>query len=100
MAHNRLPTIADLARLFSALKPEIHDDYRAFEEDDDSNTPSMQVTIGWTPESGAWDYQTGDNSYSGGAYLHPHWAVVALYRRSNVRDLAREVQDQLDALTW
>lgn len=97
---SKLPTIAELSGLFMALKPQIMDDYRAFEDADEDSAPSMCVTVGWTPEDGSWSYQTGDNSYSGAAYGHPHWAVVALGRRSNCRALAREVQDQLMDLAF
>ena len=69
-----LPTIRDLSSLIKALKPSIRDDYRAYADEpglDDENIPSMQLTIGWNPENGSWDYQTGDNSYSGSAYFYP-----------------------------
>jgi hypothetical protein len=95
---SKLPTIKDLTELFGSLKPHIHDDYRA-EGCEDADTPSMDVTVGWTPETSAWSYQTGDNSYTGGAYGHPHWAVVTLTRRSNSRDLAHEVREQLGWLS-
>ena len=87
-----LPTIRDLSSLIKALKPSIMDDYRAWE---DASLPSVQLTIGWNPEDGSWDYQTGDNCYSGAAYFYPCWAVVDLYRRSNSRDLARDIRYQL-----
>lgn len=83
--------------LLISLKPQICDDYRASDNDDD-NTPGMQVTIGASVnEDGSlsWSYQTGDNSYTGGAYGHPFWGVVSLYRRSNCSDLAKEAVDQI-----
>lgn len=43
----------------------------------------------------AWSYQTGDNSYTGGAYGHPFWGVVSLYRRSNSAALADDIREQL-----
>ncbi len=86
-------------RLFKSLKQNIGDDYRASEDED---TPGMCVTIGFTPESEdklcSWHYQTGDNSFTGGAYGHPHWAVVSLYRRSNSRQLAEDCADQIAEL--
>lgn len=88
-------------RLFKTLKGDIGDDYRASEDSED-NTPGMCVTIGFTPnrddEDASWSYQTGDNSFSGGAYSHPHWAVVSLYRRSNSRELAKDCADQIAEL--
>lgn len=84
--------------IFRALKSEIRDDYRASDDPDD-NTPGMQVTIGFTPSDNdspaGWHYQTGDNSFMGGAYGHAHWAVISLYRRSNSRDLAKDCADQI-----
>lgn len=87
-----LPTIREIASLLKSLKADIGDEYRAFEDD---TVPGMSVTIGWTPETGGWSYQTGDNSFTGGAYGHPVWATVPLYRRSNCRTLAREAIDEL-----
>ena len=90
--------------LFKALKPQIDDDYRASDDPDD-NTPAMLVTIGYTPAEGetpaSWNYQTGDNSYTGGAYGHTHWGVVTLTRRSNSRELANDCADQIaNSLCW
>jgi len=87
-----------LVRLFKALKRDIGDDYRASDDPDDT-TPGMQVTIGFTPETEdsdySWSYQTGDNSYTGGAYGHANWGVVSLYRRSNSKLVAEDCLDQL-----
>lgn len=80
------------------LIPDIGDDYRA--SDDPSDTePSMQLTIGFTradeDSDASWSFQTGDNSYSGGAYFHPDWAVVSLYRDSDPAEVAADIADQL-----
>lgn len=84
----KLPTIKEVAALIKSLKKDIGDEYRA-EGDEDSNVPSMQVTIGIDPETGAWSYQTGDNSYTGGAYGYHYWGVTTITRRSNSREVAR-----------
>jgi hypothetical protein len=85
-------------RLAASLIPEISDDYRASDDPSD-DVPGMCLTIGYTPESEdedeSWHYQTGDNSYSGGAYGHPHWSVVSLYRDTVPADVAEEIIDQL-----
>jgi len=98
-----LPSIKSLSALVRHIKPYIHDEYRAYADDpgtgDEENIPSMLLTVGWDPDSGAWDYQTGDNSYSGSAYFYPCWAVVAIYRRSNSISLAREIREQLADLS-
>lgn len=57
--------------------------------------PSICLTIGFNPEDGSWNYQTGDNSYTGGAYGYPLWAVTSVYRRNDSRAVARGLIDQL-----
>lgn len=89
----KLPTIAGIRGLLVSLKSDIGDDYRS--EGCEDGPPSMDVTIGWTPSTGAWSYQTGDNSFTGGAYGHPHWAVITLSRRSNSTELAKDIIKQL-----
>ena len=85
-----MPTIKELSSLLVSLKAYIQDDFRA---SDDDTLPGMQVTISTDGES--WNYQTGDNSFSGACYGDPHWAVIYLYRRSNCRDLARDAVNEL-----
>lgn len=92
----KMPSLGELRRLFIELKKTIGDDYRA---DDDSETPSMSVTIGWSDKTGDWSYQTGDNSFTGGAYHYPHWAVITLDRRSNSAELASDAIAQLSDLS-
>ena len=88
-----LPKIGELKSLLIALKNDIGDDYI----EDGDTVPSIQVTIGANIQ-GEWSYQTGDNSYSGGAYHYPHWAIIQLYRRSNCLELARDIRNQLSEL--
>lgn len=88
-------------QLVTALIPEIDDAYRASDDPDD-DTPGMCLTISYTPASPVreedWGYQTGDNSYTGGAYGHPNWAVVSLYRDTLPADVVEEIIDQLAEL--
>lgn len=86
-----LPSLKALTALCVAVKRTICDEYRAFEDDE---KPGIQLTVGMSLD-GSWDYQTGDNSYSGGAYHHPYWGVVGVYRNSNCRELAREIQSEI-----
>jgi hypothetical protein len=90
--------VPEWTKLLKSLKGDISDDYRCSDDPDD-NTPGMQVTIGFTPSTDdkdcSWHYQTGDNSYTGGAYGHVNWAVIYLYRRSNCRELAKDAADQI-----
>ncbi len=88
----KLPPIGELSALVRHVKTYISPEYRADEFDE---MPGICLTIGWSAESGEWSYQTGDNSYTGGAYHYPHWAVVSVSRRSNSRDLALDIRSQL-----
>ena len=90
--------LKDLYHLTRAVKQDIADDYRAFEEDE---KPGVQLTIGWNPENDTWSFQTGDNSFSGGAYHYPVWAVIGVHRNSNCRQLAKDLVDQLyEQIAW
>jgi len=77
----------ELRTLLIALKPDIRDDYRESADD----LPGMDITIGVDAECVAWNYQTGDNSFTGGAYGYPYWGVGRLYRRSNCTELAAQI---------
>lgn len=88
------PLVSKFRDLLIELKPTIEDDFRAFDDCEDDNEPSMLVTFG-SNDGEEWGFQTGDNSYSGGAYFYRHWAVVALYRDSNCLNLALEAFDEL-----
>jgi hypothetical protein len=86
-----LPNHADLVSLVRAVQGDIRDDYRAFEEVDE---PGIQLTIG-ANESGEWNFQTGDNSYSGAAYPYPLWAVIGVYRDTDPSEAAEDLLGQL-----
>lgn len=95
----KYPTIHDLAALVRHVKtfvPVKDPDYIA----DGDDKPGIDLTIGFTPETGEWDYQTGSNEYSGGAYRHPDWAVTRVYRCTNSRECARDLIAQLRELSW
>lgn len=83
----------DIEALLKSLKPTISDDCRAYEE---ASLPSLAVTIGaeCTVDGVVWDFQTGDNSYSGAAYFYRHWGICDLHRRDSCRRLAQDIVDQ------
>lgn len=83
---------AEMVQLCTALIPDIDDDYRASEDPSD-DTPGMQVTIG--ADADGWSYQTGDNSFTGGAYSYATWAVTSIYRDTDPRVWADDVVSQL-----
>ena len=93
-----LPNRDELAELVRVVKSDIADDYRAFGDDEE---PGIQLTIG-ANAVGDWDYQTGDNSFTGAAYHYPYWAVVGVYRDSQeydvVDDILSQLRDQMENL--
>lgn len=80
------------AALLRLLKREIGDDYRCTDDPEDK-TPGMLVTFGLS-DDGEWGYQTGDNSFTGGAYGLPFWGLAYLNRRSNCKELAQYAMDE------
>jgi hypothetical protein len=82
----------EFVELVKILIPTIDDDYRISEEDEE---PCMELTIACNNNGDQWNYQTGDNSYTGGAYGLPHWAVLYLSRDSDPLEVANEAIDQL-----
>ena len=97
----KLPTIRELAEIVrhvSQQVPRVSDSDAADYIDKWSGDPlpSIDLTIGWDPETGEWSYQTGDNSFTGGAYGYPIWAVTTIYRRRDSRAVARGLIDQLE----
>ena len=84
----KYPTIKDLASALSDAKRHI-DDAMVIEDD---SIPSIDVTLACGPTGYA--LQLGDNSFTGSAYSFPFWGVSALYRRTNCRDLARDLIEQ------
>jgi hypothetical protein len=95
MAKIKFPSKQAMYRLCQVIKDQISDEFRAYEDDGD---PGILLTVGHEPETGEWSYQTGDNSYSGGAYRFQNWAVIGVYRDSNCKAVAQEILDQLEEL--
>jgi hypothetical protein len=88
------PLVSEFRDLLAELKPTIEDDFRAYDDCEDDNEPSLLVTFA-SNDGSEWGFQTGDNSYSGGAYFYRHWASVALYRDSDCLNLAIEAFDEI-----
>jgi hypothetical protein len=91
----QLPSWSELERLVSHLKAEIRDEYRASEDDDE---PGVQLTVGWDGKKD-WSAQSGDNSFTGGAYGYQYWAVVSVYRDTKTVDLVGDICDQLEEVS-
>jgi hypothetical protein len=79
--------------LVRELIPDIADDYRAQDSEPSDETPAMTLTIG--ADCDGWSYQTGDNSFTGGAYSYREWSVVTLYRDSDPHEVAEEIISNL-----
>jgi len=93
----------EVQSLLVQLQAEIGDEYRCSNDPDDDE-PGMMVTIATTDLS-EWGWQTGDNSYTGGAYPFRHWSVIYLYRDSDCAELAGEAFNELrdmveESKTW
>lgn len=98
----------DLRQIITALMEEYRDDYYEDPNDPDDlihlNDP-MMLTIGVSvdPETNlvSWGWQSGDNSYTGGAYSHLYWGVV--YYMSDAppeEHLNCIIDDLINALPW
>lgn len=85
----------EMVELVKALIPTISDDCRTSDEDEE---PSIQLTVG-IDDKGHWNYQTGDNSFTGGAYGFQHWSVVYLCKDSKPEDVADDIVGQYEELT-
>jgi hypothetical protein len=87
----------DLRKLFIALKKDIGPD--TLIETGDGDVPGIEVTIGCTFDfngaSISWNYQTGDNSYTGGAYGHPEWFTCSVMKRTNCKELANDIINEI-----
>ena len=58
----------------------------------------MDITFATNDDGDTWNYQTGDNSYTGGAYSLPHWSVSIINTETTVSELYNDVVDQLTEL--
>lgn len=85
------PNIKELYSLVRDYKKAIDDDCRAYE---DSEKPGILLTVG-ADGKGKWGFQSGDTSFSGGAYGFPFWGQVEINRGSNCRQLARDLFNEI-----
>lgn len=83
-------TREELAELVISVRNYIDDDCRAYEDDD---KPGILLTVA-TDGLGKWSYQTGDTSFTGGAYGLPLWASVAVLRRGKISDIVNDIYRQ------
>ena len=74
--------------------------YGCFKEYEHDDGPEYQITFGLSKDGKSWNYQTGDNSFTGGAYGFEHWAITYLYEGITVDSLYKEMIDQWDELIY
>ena len=92
----RSDLLADLIVLVHDLKTHALDpDCRSEGQDDD--TPTLQLTIG--ADASGWNYQTGDTSFTGGAYGFAHWGIAYITADSEPADVAQTLIDDLEDQT-
>ena len=53
------------------------------------------LTVGYSPDTQSWGYQTGDNSFTGGAYGHPFWGVVWIGADADPAAVADEIAEDI-----
>lgn len=58
-----------------------------------------ELTIGVDGNSRKFGYQTGDNSYTGGAYGYKHWAVLTVTNNMTLKEIVDDVFNQWYELT-
>ena len=59
----------------------------------------LTVAVGATgrgDQADQWNYQTGDNSFTGGAYGLPYWAVTTIWPDTDPVELYNDIIDQLE----
>lgn len=66
----------------------------SIEEEQDS----LDITFATNDDGDQWNYQTGDNSFTGGCYSLPHWAVGIIHSDTTPAELTTEIIDQLEEL--
>ena len=93
----QLPSLRlSIYKLLVAIKK---DQY--WEPSSDAEEPCIDFTIGCTFSFADgeidWGFQTGDNSFTGGAYGHRDWFTTSILRRSSCMDLATDLISEIDS---
>lgn len=89
-----IPWFEGLVDLVRSCIGSIDGDCRATDDPEDYQ-PGMQLTIGCDKTLADYGWQTGDNSYTGGAYSFPFWGVAYLFRDSDPEETAREMVEEI-----
>lgn len=89
-----------LVSLIERLKQDIELNPKDFtESEDDDAAPYIKITIACNADLKDWQFQTGDNSYSGACYHRKHWGIIDVFQDSDAALVADYlISDMLDML--
>ena len=90
---NKVPFKKDLKELAKRIKRYVLENPDLF-WNVETEQSECQLTVGCDGVSTDFGYQTGDNSYSGGAYSYPHWAIVTITNHSNIEEVSKDLINQ------
>ena len=65
-------------------------------QEDAQEYDGLDITFAVDDDGSVWNYQTGDNSFTGGCYSLPHWAVATISRGEGVKGVIDEIIEQLE----
>lgn len=86
---------ADLsAEVYSDIKGFIFSNIDEFRKDA-AEYAGLDITFSTNDAGDQWNYQTGDNSYTGGCYSLPHWAIATIYEETDPLELYEDITSQL-----
>lgn len=86
-----------------AIVDKIVTEYEQYYKDNE-DVEYIQLTVGTNGDlcevsgSTLYGYQTGDNSYTGGAYGYNHWGVVEIDDESDPEEVVEDICEQLSEL--
>jgi hypothetical protein len=64
--------------------------------EDDCECLAMTLTVSCNDDGTRWTYQTGDNSFSGACYMHPHWSVQQIVKGDDIAELLQSIVNDLN----
>lgn len=101
-----MPTEKQLNQYATNIKPSLVDLLKALQSDitDDMTDPNeldaepyMQITIACNADLKDWQFQTGDNSFTGACYHRQNWGIGYLTKESDLSMLADDlINDMLE----
>lgn len=84
----------DINEFKSEMEKLVEDIRESFFDDEEYMTEEyIDLTVG--ADANGWNYQTGDNSYTGGAYGFRNWAVVTIEKDADAELVAQDIVNQL-----